>query len=724
MYETKRSSVEISTVDSSITEGRTRTGLRYVPRDYPTLSKSKIMPLWIRIAPMFLGAVGFASLAFCQQEKGNTLRLNASDIYQRAVSSNISLSQDGSALELLASEVFEDDGPASGFSYKPNKETLSPGIEIRKQLVIPDPRASRASLLVGHGGELNVEVNGVPQKLGVPRSAFLGEWQVYDIDSAALKPGVNNIVIRGTGIIWIARADDSYVELPHRSARSADGGQSWSADRLGAAGDIAGEYYVRVRLERFRPGGSLLLPVMDVANPEGNPLAPVITAPGPLRISVSTAADSKGDITVRVRSGTTYVPNSEAWSGWMPLDRNGSLKELRGRFVQVEATLATSDPRVTPRLSGITITTAPQLAAGWTNGIRMIDFHNEEIARTSIPFRYEPFTEPRLKELRERYGLDAVVSGAKTDLELITKLAAWSSRQFNWMEWHLDESYPPWDALEILKTQSDGKPVGGFCQQYNVLLLQACESFGFVGRDISISCGTLGRPTPVGHEAVEIWSNQFRKWIWVDGMYAYYAEDSADHVPLSLWEVRQRQLLLLRGEKVRPTQIVHIVKPTILPSMPPWLVDAFQWRGLDVDMSFAELRLIPRSNFLEQRSPLPLNNGKGGWTWDGFDVWNDANAPAEPVHPNLVTRRGNLEWTLNQAHFVLEPTSTPGEFLVYLDTETPGFEKFLAEIDGGERSSVAAIFPWKLHPGRNSLRVWPRNNAGRDGIASWIDLEM
>ena len=29
----------------------------------------------------------------------------------------------------------------------------------------------------------------------------------------------------------------------------------------------------------------------------------------------------------------------------------------------------------------------------------MIDFHNEEIVRTSIPFRYEPFTEPRLKEL-------------------------------------------------------------------------------------------------------------------------------------------------------------------------------------------------------------------------------------------------------------------------------------------------------------------------------------
>jgi hypothetical protein len=207
-------------------------------------------------------------------------------------------------------------------------------------------------------------------------------------------------------------------------------------------------------------------------------------------------------------------------------------------------------------------------------------------------------------------------------------------------------------------------------------------------------------------------------------MYAYYAEDSATSVPLSLWELRQRQLRVLRGQEVDPTRIVHIVDPVLLPSMPPWLRWAFQWRGLDVDMSFAEERLIPRSNFLEQKWPLPLNNGKAGWSWTGFDVWTDADVPAEPIHPNLITRHGNFEWTLNQAHFALEPTSTAGEFLVHLDTQTPGFETFLAEIDGGEKSPVTAIFPWKLHSGRNRLKIWPRNNAGRDGIASWIDLEM
>jgi len=523
---------------------------------------------------------------------------------------------------------------------------------------------------------------------------------------------VNDIVIWGPGVVRIARADDSYVQLPHRSARSTDGGKSWGVDRLGPAGDTAGEYYVRIYLEHFLSRGSILLPVMDVANLEGNPLAPPLTAPGALRVSISTAPGSNGHVTLRVRSGTAYVPSRATWSEWRPLNGDGSLKAPRGRFVQLEVTLATADPLATPRLNEITLTTEPKLANDWTKALKVLDCHNEEIVRTSIPFRYEPFGQPKLKQLRTRYQLDEVVSGAKTELDVISKLAAWASRQWKWEEWHLDKFYPAWDALEILKKGPDGKPVGGFCQQYDLVFLQACESFGFAGRDISIASGTLRRPTIIGHEPTEVWSNQFRKWIWIDGTGAYYPEDSATGVPLSLWEVRWRQLRVLNGQKVEPIRIVRIADTV------------HQWRGLDVDMSFAELRLIPRSNFLEQKWPLPLNNGKADWTWTGFEVWSDADAPAELIHPNLVTRHGNFEWTLNQAHYALEPTSKRGEFLVHLDTETPGFATFLAEIDGSKNSPVTAIFPWKLHAGRNRLKVWPRNNAGRDGIASWIELEL
>jgi len=669
------------------------------------------MPSGLWLVRRLLAAGAFAAFILGQAQAA-TVCLKARAIYEHAVSSNITLSKDGSALELKSGEVIQDDGPASGFSYKPNEETLSPGIAIRKQILITDPRASKAVLMLSRGGDLKVQVNGELQKLAAPQTTGWGEWQAYEIDPAALKPGLNDIVISGTGMVRIARADDSYSPLPHRSARSANGGQFFNVDRLGPAGDVAGEYYVRLYLEHYVPRGSILLPVMDIANLGGNPLAPPLTAPGPLRVSVNAIPVSNGSVSVRVRSGTAYVPRGESWSEWTPLGAAGELNAPRGRYVQLEVTLSTADPLATPALSEISFSTAPDVAKDWTRALKVVDSHNEEIVRTSIPFRYEPFNQPKLKELRTRYQLDAVVGGAKTELDIITKLAAWSSRNWPWQQWHLDAYYPPWDALEILKKYSDGKTVGGFCQQYDLVFLQACESFGLVGRDISIDSGTLGRPTVVGHEPMEIWSNQFRKWVWIDGTAAYYPEDPATHTPLSLYEVRERQLRVLCGKQPQPMHIVHIVDSVL------------KWRGLDVDMSFAEMRLIPRSNFLEQKYPLPLNNGKGPWTWNGFYVWTDAEAPAEPIHPNLVTRYGNFEWTLDQAHYVLEPNSKPGEFRVHLDTETPGFETFLAEIDSGKPAPVAAIFNWKLHPGRNRLKVWPRNNAGRDGIASWIELEM
>lgn len=680
------------------------------------------MPVDSRIYRLFSAAAILCLLAPCSTQAA-TLRFDADTLYQRAITSNIALSPDGSALQLRSGEVIQDDGPAAGFSYKPNREILSPEIEIRKELMIRDPRASEAELLVGGRGRLNVEVNNEPQKLGDPRTIYRGQWYAYPLNPGALRPGLNNIVIRGSGWVEIARADDSYVALPHRSARSTDNGKTWNIDKLGQQGNIAGEYCVRLYLEQFVSRGTVLLPVMDVANLNGNTLPPPVKAPGPLRISVqASSTPGADDVGLRMRSGTTYVPNLETWSDWAPLGDGAASPALHGRFFQIEITLTTTDPKITPRLSGISIVTNPNLARDWTKTIKVADVHNEEIVRTSIPFRYEPFTQPQLKELRQRYHLDQVVDGAKTDLDILTRLAGWSSQQWKWEEWHLDDFYPDWNALEILKILPDGKHVGGFCQQYNLIFLQAAESFGFVGRDVSIDSGTMGRPTTIGHEAIEIWSNQFRKWIWVDGMMAYYAEDAATGVPLSLWELRQRQLQLMQGGQPRPIRVVRILD-TKMPSDPDWLWQAANWHGLDAGMSFTELRLIPRSNFLEQKWPLPLNNGKAAWSWTGFEVWTDTKARARLLYPNLITQQGDFEWTLNQAHFYLEPTPTANVFRVHLDTVTPGFAMFMARIDGKPEAPVAAVFTWKLHSGRNRLKVWPRNDAGRDGIASWIKLD-
>src|SRR5689334_10862042 len=82
----------------------------------------------------------------------DTLRLDAHDLFGRSVAENVRLSEDAKAIELARDELFEDDGPAAGYSYKPNEEKLSATTWIKKDFLIADPRAQKATLLIGPGG--------------------------------------------------------------------------------------------------------------------------------------------------------------------------------------------------------------------------------------------------------------------------------------------------------------------------------------------------------------------------------------------------------------------------------------------------------------------------------------------------------------------------------------------------------------------------------------------
>jgi len=402
------------------------------------------------------------------------------------------------------------------------------------------------------------------------------------------------------------------------------------------------------------------------------------------------------------------------WAAWEHI--SGALEKPAGRYVQIALDIATDDPLRTPRVRGLRVEAGPAPAA-WTSTLRVLEARKADIVRTSVPFEYEPFDHPKLNALRQEHRLDEVVKGARGEFERITRLAAWASKR--WESGHLREAYPPWDALEILKAHPDGKPVGGFCQQYNIVFLQACESFGISGRAVSIGPGDHGLRTRGGHEVVEVWSNEHAKWVYVDGNTAWYLADEETGTPLSLLELRERQLQTHRGEKVRAVRAVELA-----PSNVEGLAKTRHvWKGLADWPPFAELRLIPRSNFLEQPAPLPLNQGMRGWFWTGHHVWTDAASSASLLYANRVSRRGDFEWTLNQAGITLEALEAKGEIRVHLETVTPAFDTFLASTDGGKKKPVTTGFVWTLHPGRNSLEVVSRNIAGVEGPPSRVVIE-
>src|SRR5687767_12478759 len=86
--------------------------------------------------------------------------------------------------------------------------------------------------------------------------------------------------------------------------------------------------------------------------------------------------------------------------------------------------------------------------ADWTKRLRVASADNPPVVRSAVPFEYEPFDHPKLALLCHRYELDRVVAGAAGEFEVITRLAAWASKQFS--GGHLAEAYPAWDATEIL----------------------------------------------------------------------------------------------------------------------------------------------------------------------------------------------------------------------------------------------------------------------------------
>jgi|GEM_PF-1095106 len=673
-------------------------------------------------------------IAAAASAQADELRLDAARLFADSASEHLRLSADGRTIELDRGELFEDDGPAAGFSYQPNEDTLTPDVRLRKTLIVPDPKCDRAILLVGTRGELEFEINGSPAD-AKPLGKEGNYWQKYELDPKLLTAGENEIVVRGKGKVWIAR-DDEYAagstertRHPNRSAKSLDRGASWSDTKLGTKGDIDGEYYVRLFLERYREKGSLTTPVIDLGNLAARTIPGVLEHPdlGTVVINLSTEASKGTRIVFQTRTGSTPVPSESHWFPWSDSARDGkAIEVLRGRYLQTRIVFESDDLLRTPRFASVTIKHLGRLSDDWTRTLKVADSHNPPVIRSSIPFAYEPFDRPELAELRRVHKLDDVVAGAKTEWELIQKLSAWSATR--WEKGHLGKIYPRWNAHEILKPYDDGTPTGGFCQHYNLVFLQACESFGLLGRVVSLGQGNLTDKIRGGHETVEIWSNEFDKWMFVDGDKAMYFVDPAApkldgrEVPLSHWELRERQVAAFAG---RAHAEVAMRKTT---------EKGQTWDGLTSFPPFLELRLVPRSNFLEAAAPLPLNQGMRGWFWTGHQVWTDDAFPAGLLFSQRVTRRGNFEWTPNRTHLTLEPLPTPGEVRVHLESDTPGFKEFRGTIadtsrglrsintaDGREQTFTSG-FVWKLHPGTNRLTVRARNTADRDGPPAWFEI--
>jgi len=594
-------------------------------------------------------------------------------------------------------------------------ERLKGDVWAKKRFVLDHADAEAAELVIridGTSGEnpeedqLIVEVNGHTlehrsQKgnrshQGAVDDYWSGGWEIVPVPPEVLREGMNEVILRdGGGTGWHLYIDNSLY--PGRSEKSADRGKTWTGERLGLNDFCRGEYVVRLNLRRHAERGTITSPSMDLMAQDGA-IAPRAEVKE-LSIAPRKKTPKGTDVQILWRSGTTPAYRPDTWSAWS--EGSGKLEPAsHHRFVQWCAVLSTTQPKVTPELTGVAI--KAKLDVETTESPPTVrDLCNEHIVRGSHPFAYQLADESRLKILRERWRLDHVVQGANGEFEKILRLKRWTRQQWEngWDRGPL-QFVPPWDAMIVLELASR-KLVLGMCTHYASTFVQACLAVGLNARVVIISC----------HCVAEVWSNEHRKWVLMDpGCDFDDGRKGSRHferygIPMSALDLHRAHISQdFNG-------VVECNDP-----------ERFGGTLQENVALYRQFCTTVRNNFLTSLLPEEPEHGAIAYTYDGH-VWWRSEAMPLPQFSTTSSREGDFQWTLNQTEIYLQQGSEPDTLEVLLDTVTPNFETYLVQTDDGEWEEKEERFIWALSPGMHTLRAKTRNAFGLEGIESAVTLE-
>lgn len=126
--------------------------------------------------------------------------------------------------------------------------------------------------------------------------------------------------------------------------------------------------------------------------------------------------------------------------------------------------------------------------------------------KSNFHFVPEHWQEPMLRQLREQENFKDL--GGKDQLALFLNYCHWTHSQW---PMSVPDPYPRSNAIDILADIRSGK-TGGFCGQYAYVLADVLKSMGF----FAVRYVELWSKKGESHFVVEVWSDQFAKWMILD----------------------------------------------------------------------------------------------------------------------------------------------------------------------------------------------------------------
>jgi hypothetical protein len=307
-------------------------------------------------------------------------------------------------------------------------------------------------------------------------------------------------------------------------------------------------------------------------------------------------------------------------------------------------------------------------------------------------------THPIAKRLREEYRLDEVVVGETSEFRKLLKLRHWVHSR-----WHIDnEQNFNGDVFSILERAKAGD--GFNCTHAMKVQHAALTAMGYVVRDLGVQCNTQEFPDAFHHGVNEVWSNDYAKWVLMDGEYDFHFE--RDGQPLSALEVHE-SVRADRGQGIVKVQGPdRRVAPMQGPGFPFTSAIGYWWTSYHVRQNtFTQ----PAGN--ESRLVIFDNDAFRQTTWlrkRGDNVLRKHWAyDAKAFVPTRDRRQ--IEWTPGVPELSVRQTG-PAQLELRVASVTPNLKDTSVRSSGGDwRKLNGDRLTWELKSGDNLLEIRTRN---------------
>ncbi len=638
-------------------------------------------------------------------------------------------------------DLVENDSPGAGHSRKGvDSDAIWGNIRARKILALDEPRTKTATLYVFPTNRsphpLTFSINGNQSRIGVNQ---LKGWETVrwvEFPVEWLKKGANTIEMscpeakseKEGWVLQLARADEYETgggdpkDVGKTSFKSVNGGESWKESPFGPLGQDRAEYCVRLSFGRHVKNGWLASPVIDLwRGDRDDPIARARTI-RKFRLTVHSDVPAGTTLQCFIRKGTSPGPYS---ANWEPYELAGSGPtvdvEIDGgvfnrRFVQFRLELSTTDPRVSPVVKSAEIFAEfkEDFPVPLHRNIIMVKSYNPAVGYPSVEWEWESWDRPEFTRLRAQENLGPLVDGCRTQLEAQMKLLDYAAKRWRWT--HPGAEYPGWDALSIVErvNKTGG---GGMCIQENLFLIGMCQAYGWQGRLVGVD----------GHEVGEIWNDEYAKWIYVDAFFPNHILcDPATGEPLSYLEIHNRYLDYFYPDRPMDWATDYRVSANAFkdrPDKPPVLRSSLTYHRHEENaytgfMESRIMRILPRNNFYEKPTPIPLAHFGGGYYWQGYVSWYDAKTPPRGQYRNYTDRPRDLWPDLNTVHITTTQGFGNEHLFLEFETYTPNFSHYEVNVDRSGWKQAEERWTWHLVPGRNEIEVRAVSRLGVGGKPS------